>query len=154
MPRPGATRPPIEAIAAQPEQWEQAIHGVAGDKISRRPIPEMWSVAEYVDHVREVLFGMRLVVESALSQPGVDLGQAPEPRFDRLPRRIDVKTALTELGREAEALAERLRRLSSPERHLTAIIGGEAVDSHWVARHAVHDATHHLDDVERLRKLL
>jgi hypothetical protein len=28
------------------------------------------------------------------------------------------------------------------------------VDLHWIARHAVHDATHHLADVELLRYAL
>jgi hypothetical protein len=31
------------------------------------------------------------------------------------------------------------------------IVADEAVDLHWIARHAVHDATHHLQDVTRLR---
>jgi|SRR5947209_503862 len=144
----------IEAIAALPERWEQAVQGLVTSDLERRPVNDMWSVAEYADHVREVLFGMRLVLESALKEPGIDFGQPPEPRFDPRPRRIDIDTALTGIGTEATALSDRLRRLSNSEWNITAILGGDAIDLRWVARHAVHDATHHLGDVERLRSLL
>ena len=30
----------------------------------------MWSIAEYADHVREVLFGMRFVLDTALTFDG------------------------------------------------------------------------------------
>jgi len=34
------------------------------------------------------------------------------------------------------------------------IVDGDRVDLHWIARHAVHDPTHHLRDVARLRAAL
>jgi len=36
----------------------------------------------------------------------------------------------------------------------TVTVDGVARDLHWVAGHAVHDATHHLGDIERLRRSL
>jgi hypothetical protein len=144
----------IDAIAVLPPRWAQVLAGLTDEQLARRPIADMWSVAEYADHVREVLFGMRFLLDSAQSEPGIDLGEAPEPRFDPVPRRIDIDAVLAELNREAGALSDRLRGLAKDHWSRWAILGGEPFDGHWVARHAVHDATHHLGDVERLRNLL
>ncbi|HYZ99193.1 MAG TPA: maleylpyruvate isomerase N-terminal domain-containing protein, partial [Acidimicrobiales bacterium] len=104
-----------------------------------------------VDHVREVLFGMRFALDSAIGQPGIDLGEPPEPRFHSEPRRIDAVAASDGLDREARALVDRLSELSPEAWTAWATVGGQRVDAHWVVRHALHDATHHLLDVERLR---
>ena len=60
----------IAAIERLPSQWAAAVAGLTpGDQL-RRPVHQMWSMAEYADHVREVLFGMRLLLDTAISQPG------------------------------------------------------------------------------------
>ena len=59
----------------------------------RRPLDQMWSIAEYTDHVREVLFGMRYLLDTAISQPATDLGESPPSQFDSQPRQIDVDAA-------------------------------------------------------------
>ena len=144
----------IEAVAALPSRWRDAVSGLSYDELCRRPVPEMWSIAEYVDHVREVLFGMRFVLDTALAEPGTDLGKPPEPRFDPEPRIIDVEDALSGIDRQANALRHRLTELPDSSWDCTATVGGDEIDSHWIARHAVHDASHHLLDVDRLREAL
>ena len=144
----------LEAIGQLPVHWHEAVAGLRADELQHRPIPEMWSIAEYTDHVREVLFAMRFVLDSALSQPGVNLGEAPEPEFTSTPRAIDVPSALSGIEREASALRHQLSELAEASWSHTAIIGADEVDVHWVCRHAVHDASHHLEDVRRLREAL
>ena len=114
----------------------------------------MWSIGEYTDHVREVLFGMRFLLDVAVSQPGVDLGASPESRFDAEARPIEVDSALAGIDREASALRESLSELPPDAWTSIVILDGAGVDPHWIVRHAVHDATHHLLDVERLRDAL
>lgn len=144
----------LDAIGRLPAQWSDAIAGLGSDALGRRPVPEMWSIAEYADHVREVLFGMRFVLDSAVSQPGVELGDAPEPEFAVTPRAIDAGVALAGIDREAKALRNRLAGLPARSWAATARVGGDRLNAHWIARHAVHDATHHLGDVRRLRAAL
>lgn len=144
----------MEAIGRLPAQWRDAAAGLEADEMRRRPIPEMWSIGEYVDHVREVLFGMRFVLDSAVAQPGVDLGDPPEPVFAPEPRAIDLAAALSGVEGEAQALRDRLAALPPQSWSHTAIVGGDEVDAHWICRHAVHDATHHQLDIERLRAAL
>jgi hypothetical protein len=114
----------------------------------------MWSIAEYADHVREVLFGMRFLLDTAISDPGTDLGESPSPQVASEPRQIDVEAALGGIGNEARSLSQKLLELSSDDWFLTVTFDGTSVDPHWIARHTVHDATHHLLDIARLRSSL
>jgi hypothetical protein len=144
----------VRAIGQLPTEWVEALARLGSEDVQRRPIPEMWSIAEYTDHVREVLFGMRFVLDSAVDQPGIDLGDAPEPEFAAEPRPIDVGAALSGIDREARALRDRLANVPESSWSSTATVGGQKVDAHWTCRHAVHDAAHHLGDVTLLREAL
>jgi hypothetical protein len=144
----------VSAIVELPSSWSKAIDGLSQSDLRRRPISSMWSIAEYLDHVREVLFGMRFLVDTAITDPGTRLGDPPEPRFDSEPRDIDVHSAVTGLSAEAEQLGDALAAAPPTAWTSSVIVGDESHDLHWIARHAVHDATHHLGDVERLRAAL
>jgi hypothetical protein len=144
----------IRAIGELPRRFSSAVAGLADVDRQRRPIPTMWSIAEYVDHVREVLFGMRFLLEVALADPGTELGDAPVPTFEPGPRVVDVDAALAGLTAEADRLGRALA--ATPPNAWTSqlIVDGDELDVHWIARHAVHDPTHHLGDVARLRAAL
>jgi len=144
----------IAAIQRLPTQWTAAVVGLAPSHRLRRPVDQMWSIAEYADHVREVLFGMRFLLDTAISQPGTDLGMSPAQPFTSRPRQIDVEAALSGIDHEARSLSQRLSELDAPDWLLTVRFDGISVDPHWIARHVVHDATHHLLDVGRLRSAL
>lgn len=143
----------LEHMAVLPELWTQAISGIAPSDVSRRPIGGMWSIGEYTDHVCETTFGMRFVLDMALQEPGVNLGDPPEPRFDPEPRQVDIEGASATFSAEVQAL---VAALAAAAGHWgsTAIVGGNEVDIHWVVRHALHDVTHHLGDVQRLSDAL
>jgi hypothetical protein len=47
-----------------------------------------------VPHPQSTTFGMRFVLNIALTDPGVDLGEPPEPRFDPEPTQLDAERAL------------------------------------------------------------
>ncbi len=144
----------IEAISHLGTQWAEAIAGLPLEELQRRPISDMWSIVEYIDHVREVLFAMRFVLDSAVADPGIHLGTAPESEFMAVPRLIDPQMALEGVTREVSALRDRLLELPEDSWTATAIIGDNEVDVHWICRHAMHDAGHHLRDVRRLRAAL
>jgi hypothetical protein len=109
---------------------------------------------EYADHVREVLFGMRLLLDAAVRQPGADLGPSPESRFDAEARPIDIQSTLAGIDREATALREGLSELPPDAWTSIVILDDRDVDPRWIVRHSVHDPTHHLLDVRRLRDAL
>lgn len=144
----------LDAIGLLGRRWAEEIAGLHADQAQRRPFPDMWSIAEYTDHVREVLFAMRFVLDSALDDPGVDLGAAPEPDFPPTPRLIDIHAVLEGLDGEASALRQRLLELPAKSWETSCRIGDDHVNVHWICRHAVHDADHHLGDVSRPRAAL
>jgi hypothetical protein len=144
----------IAAIQRLPLRWAAAVSGLHPSDQLRRPVQQMWSIAEYSDHVREVLFGMRFLLDTAISQPGTDLGESPPSQFAAQPRQIDVEAALLGIRTEARSLSQQLSGLSSDEWSLTVTFDGTTVDPHWIARHVVHDATHHLLDIGRLHSAL
>jgi DinB superfamily len=114
----------VTAIEGLPARWHEAIAGLPSGELHRRPIPAMWSIAEHADHVREVLFGMRFLLDTALTTPGADLGESLSSRFDPEPRRIEVKMALAGIEREATALRERLAQLSPDQWNLAVKLDG------------------------------
>jgi hypothetical protein len=141
-------------IAQLPVRYTAAVEGLTDRELHRRPIADWWSIAEYVDHVRETMFGMRFILAIALEAPGTDLGNPPPPRFDPVARLVEVNAALGGLREQAEQLHDQLEQLAESSWASTVVVGGEIVDVHWMARHAVHDATHHFADIQRLRVLL
>jgi hypothetical protein len=93
-------------------------------------------------------------LDTAVNDPGTDLGEPPEPTFEPEPRAIGIDVALAGLSDEAEQLAGALADTPPPGWASTVIVSGDELDLHWIARHGVHDPTHHLRDVSRLRAAL
>lgn len=141
----------LVAVAALPDRWREAVRGLDATHINERPIPTMWSIGEYSDHVRETIFGMRFILDIATTTPGTVLGPPPQPTFEPEPRPFDVDVASSAFAAEIAHLCDRLEQLSPDEWTMTVVIGDDTVDAHWIVRHAVHDVTHHLGDIARLR---
>lgn len=144
----------IDEAETLPGRWQEAITGLSADELQQRPISDMWSIAEYTDHVRETGFGMRFVLDTVIRTPGVELGDPPEPAFDPDPRRVDTVAALAGFGSEISQLCAQLRDVPAEALNASCTIAGDTVDVHWIARHIVHDVTHHLGDLARLRAAL
>ena len=118
----------ISAIEVLPARFANAVAGLSADDLLRRPADGQWSTAEYADHVREVLFRMRFLL-------GID-------------------AALVGIEREVTTLLTTFSEFSPNEWRSMVTFDGANVDTHWIVRHAVHDSTHHLLDMERLRLAL
>ena len=144
----------IDAAEGMAALWSSAIDGLSVEAMARRPIAGMWSIAEYTDHVRETAFGMRFLIDVAVGGGDVDLGDAPPARFDPEPRRIDAHVALDGFKTELAEVCARLRSVAPEEWESSCVVGGERIDIHWIARHLVHDVSHHINDVKRLRSSL
>lgn len=117
----------------------------------QRPDPGTWSIVEYVDHLREVIFANHFLCASAQDQPGIELGgPPPAPMAADVPD-IDLGEAIERLDAEGASFASFLTGLDKENWHKAATVGGENWDSEWCARHACHDLFHHLTDIARIR---
>lgn len=128
-----------------------AVEDLSVEVMARRPAPDTWSIGEYLDHVREVAFGNRFAIETALADPGTDLGEPPAAEFTAEPKSVDVDDALRAVKEEYGALRELLTSLDDEQWDLTVTVSGAATPVAWFARHVVHDGLHHLGDIGRIR---
>jgi hypothetical protein len=136
-------------------QRVRAIHNRATDEALRaRPEAGGWAAIEYVGHLRDLMAFHRWLIERADAEdeptigpadPDVAVAQAgyidatPNDLLDRLDRRVRRLAAVLEDLDEIRA--RRRLRLDETDR---------PIDVGVVARSALHEAHHHLGDLERL----
>ncbi len=127
----------------------------SGTDLGTRSSPDVWSVIEYTAHARDVLLSLRdrivvgLVEDNPTPKPvyvdariaaGLYAVESPERQA------VEIEVAAHLLARTIEALtAEQLARpiFSSYPRPETRTLL-------WVAAQALHEAEHHLTDVQSL----
>jgi hypothetical protein len=97
---------------------------------------------------------MRFLLDIAVTQPGTDLGESPSSPFEPGPHQIDIDAALVGIEREVTSLLKSFSELTLDEWRSIVTLDGADVNPHWIVRHTVHDSTHHLLDMERLRAAL
>jgi hypothetical protein len=117
----------------------------------------VWSPLEYAAHTRDVIamngWGMDKILDG--DAPDVPAMTPDEDAPDHGYNALDPQTVVGELEANARRMADRAERVVGSEPwSRTAKIGENTVDAGRVLRHAVHDATHHLRDVERGLKQL
>ena len=141
----------LAALRALGPQW-RALLASAGPRLRVRPAPEVWSPIEYAAHSRDITALHAFGVEQSLT-----VDEPAYPAFaDGLVDEVATRYAGEDAGAvvdKLEAEADRLAALADDagvdawSRGLT--IGDERSDVRRLLEHALHDSTHHLDDVER-----
>lgn len=137
-----------------PKVLAASTEGLEPSVVSARPDDATWSIVEYVDHVREVVFGNRMAIELARNEPGVDLGDPPDMGITSIQKTLELPTALEGVESEYEQLEGLLRGLADDDWRSTAILSGEPHSVGWFARHVLHDGLHHLADIGAVRQRL
>jgi hypothetical protein len=128
--------------------WCTMTERVDAEILATRPKPEVWSALEYASHSRDVTAVMNLALRAVVEQDGIDFGDvvsaggAPATP----PTLIE---AISQLDDEAVALHRAANEMPSDAWDHTFSYGGETLDAGWIVAHAVHDATHHLQDAGR-----
>jgi DNA segregation ATPase FtsK/SpoIIIE, S-DNA-T family len=142
------------ALRTLPAQYGTVL-AVDAAMLRAHPIAGAWSALEYACHVRDVLQVQRERVEQALVED--------EPSFASMDREervwrdryneqdpIKVEQQLTVASR---ALADLFDRLTPAQLARTAVYNypTKAVRTlGWIGRHTVHEARHHLRDMEHV----
>ncbi len=146
----------VTSLVVAQELWRGYLDGAPDAVLQTRARLGQWSMAEYTDHLREVMFGARFLATCARDTPGLDLG--PEPTLAELgpeARVIDVPAALIGFAVEANELRTLLADVGPSSWPAgTVTFGGATRDLGWIGRHALHDLMHHLHDIARIRVAL
>lgn len=141
----------IAALRSLGRRWRAAFAEAEDEDLRARPAPQTWSALEYAAHTRDVIalngWGMSEVLDDARPEhPGVE---PDPPGADHGYNVLDPETVLDELEANAERMAARAERALPEHWDRTATVGGRRLDATWFLHHVVHDATHHLRDVDR-----
>jgi hypothetical protein len=142
----------ITGLRSMGRRWREAFKDVPDDVLRRRPDEKVWSPLEYAAHTRDVLalngWGMAQVLDgNAPSFPAVE---AEPDAADHGYNKLDPSEVVGELGANADRIAARAERALPEHWSRTATLGGRPYDAAWILRHALHDASHHLRDVQRI----
>lgn len=132
-------------------QWRELLARANG-KLRVRPGPDVWSAIEYAAHSRDVSALHAFGVEQALTVDEPVFPAVADDIADQAAANYnteDPATVVDALDREATRLAQ-LAADAGPDawtRGLT--LGEDRSDVRRMLEHALHDSTHHLQDVER-----
>jgi DinB family protein len=144
-----------DVVRALATRYGAVLDETEDDVLREHPIADMWSALEYCCHVRDVFRVQRERVLLALAED--------EPAFASMRREERVveehynDQRAAQVAREvtdaAESFARTLETLdddgwqrtgiySWPERRVRTV--------EWIGRHTIHEAEHHLQDIDRL----
>jgi hypothetical protein len=132
-------------------RWQQLLAS-AGNELRARPAPGVWSAIEYGAHTRDVTALHAWAVEQALT--------GREPAIPAVAAGLADTAAATYAGADpvevGHAIAAHTSRLASIAEEAPSgawkygfKIGDNRMDVRALLEHALHDSTHHVDDVER-----
>ena len=142
----------IEVIRSLPPMVGDAVAAVAAQPRRRRPGAGAWSVTEYVCHLRDVYATYTIRLHRVRTEDRPVL----EPMFNELRasrfryNEHDVNAVLAELAATAAGFCEEAdcTRPDQWDRVATRLPGEERT-ARWLARQAMHEGQHHLDNIRR-----
>jgi hypothetical protein len=140
----------LAEIARVPGAVRDAMATVPRARWRERPAPGVWSVVEYLCHLRDVFVvsTIRLHRTRTEDRPVLEpmLNDLRAARFRYNER--DPDAVLEELDAAVAGLADEAARLAGGDWARTATrLPGEERTARWLVRHALHEGLHHARDI-------
>ncbi|OBG46307.1 hypothetical protein A5672_08280 [Mycobacterium alsense] len=143
----------VGVIAGLADAVREAVGAIPPEARRVRPGPGVWSVAEYLCHLRDVYvsFTIRLHRVRTEERPAL------EPMFNDLRARrfgyndCDVDATLRELAAAAGGFRDEVARMGEGDWDRVATrLPGERRTARWLVRQAMHEGVHHLADIRKI----
>jgi len=143
----------VQEVRDIPAAARAAIAAVPSDARGLRPSTRVWSVTEYLCHLRDVyvVSTIRLRRARTEDEPAVDpmFGDLRAVRFRYAD--ADVDAVLDELHRAVEGFCDEVADTRPDEWARTVRrLPDEVRTAIWLVRQAAHEGRHHLRDIERV----
>jgi S-DNA-T family DNA segregation ATPase FtsK/SpoIIIE len=121
-------------------------------RLRARPDLSTWSALEYACHVRDCLALYELRIQKALSEERPDLPQMRRDEIvvERRYNETDPVVVAEEMAENRSRLAALLDQVGDTDWQSVAIREGEELSVAWMAINTLHEAQHHLMDVDRV----
>jgi S-DNA-T family DNA segregation ATPase FtsK/SpoIIIE len=143
----------ITALRTMGRRWNELFKGVPVEVLRRRPAPDVWSPLEYAAHTRDVLdlhaFGLNEILKG--QDPEFPVIEPDEGAPDHGYNTQEPAAVLEALAKHATRIADRAADVVGADPwSRTATVGDNKIDAGWLLRHGLHDASHHVRDVQRI----
>jgi uncharacterized damage-inducible protein DinB len=143
----------VRTIGDLPAAVREAVRAIPPEALRRRPGPQVWSVAEYVCHLRDVYMASTIRLHRIRGEDRPAL----EPLFNDLRARrfryneCDLGAVLDELAAAALGFRDEVARMDDRDWDRVATrLPGEQRTARWLVRQAMHEGVHHLGDIRRI----
>jgi len=143
----------VNVIVGLPGAVRKVVSAIPIEARRVRPGRRVWSVAEYLCHLRDVyiVFTIRLHRVRTEDRPAL------EPMFNDLRARrfryndCDFDATLDELAAAAAGFCEQVDRTGEGEwDRIVSRLPGEDRTARWLVRQAMHEGVHHLGDINKI----
>lgn len=140
----------VREIRAVPESLRAALTTVAAEDVRLRPRSDVWSVTEYVCHLRDVyaVYTIRLHRTRTEERPALEpmLNDLRARRF-RYNERV-VTAVIEELEANLAGFCDEVSRVESGSwLRVATRLPGEERTAMWLVRQVMHEGRHHLADI-------
>lgn len=143
----------VGVIAGLPDAVRAAVGAIPPEMRRSQPGPGVWSVAEYLCHLRDVYVSFTI----RLHRVRTEEGPALEPMFNDLRARrfryntCDIEATLGELAAAVAGFCDEVARNGEHDWDRTATrLPGERRTARWLVRQAMHEGVHHLADIRQI----
>ncbi|OJZ68876.1 hypothetical protein BRW65_25065 [Mycobacterium paraffinicum] len=143
----------IGVIAGLPDTIREAVSVIPPEARRVRPGPDVWSVAEYLCHLRDVYVSFTI----RLHRVRTEVRPAWEPMLNDLRARrfryndCDIDATLDELAAAVAGFRDEVARAKGQDWERTGSrLPGEQRTARWLVRQAMHEGVHHLGDIRRI----
>lgn len=139
-----------EVVAELAVQVREAVAVIRPEALHVRPQPSVWSVAEYLCHLRDVYVSYTIRLHRARTEENPVL----EPMLNDLRARrfryneSDVQAVLSELFATTAGFCEEISHTGQDDWDRVATRPpGQERTARWLVRQAMHEGVHHLNDI-------
>ena len=144
-------------IWSVPSAVREAVAAIPVEIRRRRPSDGVWSVAEYVCHLRDVYatYTIRLHRARTEHRPVLEpmLNDLRARRFRYNDRDLDA--VLDELGATVGGFCDEVARTGPDQwERVVTRLPGEVRTARWLLRQAMHEGRHHLADIRKIGETL
>ena len=143
----------VSVIVGLPGAVREAVFAIPTGARRVRRGQQVWSVAEYLCHLRDVYIAFTIRLHRIRTEDRPAL----EPMFNDLRARrfryndCDFEATLGELAAAAAGFCEQVARTEEGNwDRIATRLPGEDRTARWLVRQAMHEGVHHLGDIRRI----
>lgn len=143
----------VSVIVGLPSAVREVISAIPIDALRIRPSKRVWSVAEYLCHLRDVYVASTIRLHRVRTEDRPVL----EPMLNDLRARrfryndCDFEVTLSELAAAVAGFCEEVARTAEGDwDRIATRLPGEDRTARWLVRQALHEGVHHIGDIRRI----